>query len=57
MIVPLIGGMIIDTKGPRFALLLTASFCVVGQIIYGSGGLTNIWWIMLAGRIVFGIGG
>lgn len=57
VVVPLFGGMLIDTKGPRAALLLTASFCVIGQIIFSLGGFKNIWTVMLIGRIVFGLGG
>lgn len=57
VIVPLFGGMLIDTKGPRLALLLTAGLCVLGQLIFSVGGLKNIWLVMLAGRVVFGLGG
>ena len=49
--------MLIDSKGPRIALILTSAFCVIGQIIFGFGGLKNVWAIMLLGRFVFGIGG
>jgi MFS family permease len=57
VVVPLIGGMLIDSKGPRIALILTATFCVIGQAIFGLGGLKNVWGVMLAGRVVFGLGG
>lgn len=57
VVVPLLGGILIDTKGPRLALLLTAGLCVVGQLIFSVGGLKNIWFVMLAGRVVFGLGG
>lgn len=57
MVVPLLGGMLIDTKGPRIALILTATLCVIGQVIFGIGGFNNIWAVMLAGRFVFGLGG
>lgn len=57
MVVPLIGGMLIDTKGPRIALILTATLCVIGQTIFGFGGYKNVWAVMLVGRIVFGLGG
>lgn len=57
MLVPLFGGMLIDSKGPRIAMILTATFCVIGQIIFGIGGFTNVWIVMLAGRFIFGLGG
>ena len=57
VVVPLLGGILIDSKGPRIALLLTSAFCVLGQLIFSFGGLNNIWAVMLVGRAVFGIGG
>lgn len=57
VVVPLFGGMLIDSKGPRIAMLLTASLCVIGQIIFGIGGFTNVWIVMLCGRFIFGLGG
>lgn len=57
VIVPLIGGMLIDKIGARIVLIITCSICVVGQAIYSFGGLENIFGVMLLGRIVFGIGG
>ena len=49
--------MLIDKIGARWVLLITASFCVVGQLIFSYGGYDNTFGIMLAGRVVFGIGG
>ena len=57
IVVPLIGGILIDTKGPRITLIITAAFCVIGQVVFGIGGLSNIWAVMLLGRFIFGIGG
>lgn len=57
VVVPLFGGMLIDTKGPRIALLLTAGLCVLGHFIFSIGGLKSMWFLMLAGRVVFGLGG
>jgi MFS family permease len=49
--------MLIDTKGPRIALILAASLCTVGQAVFGTAGFFNIWGVMLAGRTIFGLGG
>lgn len=57
IIIPLIGGVIIDKYGARIALMLSAMFCVLGQIIWGFGGYENTFFVMLMGRVVFGIGG
>jgi len=57
IIIPLLGGVIIDKYGARIALILSAMFCVLGQIIWGFGGYQNTFYVMLIGRVVFGIGG
>jgi MFS family permease len=57
VIIPLLGGILIDKIGARIVLIITASFCVIGQLVFGFGGLSNSFSIMLMGRIVFGIGG
>lgn len=57
IIVPLIGGMLIDKIGARIVLIITCSICVAGQIVYSFGGLENMFSVMLLGRIIFGIGG
>ena len=57
IIVPLIGGMLIDTRGPRFTLVLTATICVIGHFVFGIAGYKNIFSLMLIGRLIFGIGG
>ena len=57
IIIPLLGGMLIDRIGARWVLIIAASFCVVGHFIFGFGGMQNVFAIMLAGRVVFGIGG
>jgi len=57
IIVPLLGGILIDKYGARIILIFTALFCLVGHFIFGLGGKYNSFGIMLFGRIVFGIGG
>lgn len=57
VIIPLLGGIIIDKYGARIALMLSAMFCVLGQFIFGIGGYDNTFSVMIMGRIVFGIGG
>jgi MFS family permease len=38
-------------------MITTAVICVVGQGVFGLGGLLNVWPVMLIGRLVFGFGG
>lgn len=57
VIIPIIGGMMIDKIGARIVLIITCSICVVGQAVYFFGGLNNAFAIMLLGRVLFGVGG
>lgn len=57
VVIPLLGGIMIDRIGARWVMIIAASFCVLGHAIFGFGGYQNTFTIMLAGRVVFGIGG
>lgn len=57
IIIPLIGGIVIDKYGARIALMISAMFCVLGQIVFGLGGYDNAFTVMIIGRIIFGFGG
>lgn len=57
VVIPLLGGILIDRIGARIVLIIAASFCVLGQMIFGVGGNDNLFSVMLVGRIVFGVGG
>ena len=57
IVVPLLGGILIDSKGPRIVMILTATLCVLGQIIFTYAGFYNTWAVMLVGRFIFGLGG
>jgi len=39
VIIPLLGGILIDKFGARIVLVLTASFCVLGQFVFSMGGM------------------
>jgi MFS family permease len=49
----LIGGVIIDRTGTRKATLLFGIICLIGSIITAA---TPSFWIMAAGRFIFGMG-
>lgn len=57
IIIPLLGGILIDKFGARIVLVLTASICVLGQFVFSMGGMENLFSVMLMGRIIFGVGG
>ena len=57
LILPLLGGMLLDSLGIRTGLIL---FCVIlfaGQALFTMGGANGNYEMMLAGRGVFGAGG
>ncbi|XP_073215651.1 lysosomal dipeptide transporter MFSD1 isoform X5 [Lepidochelys kempii] len=52
------GGFLIDRVfGIRLGTIIFSSFVCVGQVIFAMGALLNAFWLMEAGRFVFGIGG
>lgn len=57
IIIPLIGGTLIDRIGGRVVFIITCMFCVAGQFVFAMGGLHNIFWVMILGRVIFGFGG
>ena len=57
VIIPLIGGTLIDRIGARVVFIITCALCVVGQLIFAFGGFSMLFWLMLVGRVVFGAGG
>ncbi|XP_075717667.1 lysosomal dipeptide transporter MFSD1 isoform X1 [Rhinoderma darwinii] len=52
------GGFLIDRVfGIRLGTIIFSLFVCVGQVIFAAGALFNAFWLMEAGRLVFGIGG
>ena len=49
----LIGGLIIDRIGTRKSTLLFSILCFLGAVITA---LSSVFWIMAAGRLIFGLG-
>lgn len=57
MILPLIGGVMLDQLGIRSGLLLFTVILTLGQFVFYLGGAKESYWLMLLGRVIFGIGG
>ena len=57
MVLPLAGGVFLDKLGIRLGLLIFTVILTIGQLIFAIGGFKESFWIMLAGRFVFGLGG
>ena len=53
IVMVLIGGIIIDRIGTRKSTFLFAALCLVGAVITAS---TGEFWLMVSGRLVFGLG-
>ncbi|XP_013866535.1 lysosomal dipeptide transporter MFSD1 isoform X2 [Austrofundulus limnaeus] len=52
------GGFLLDRVfGIRLGTIIFSLFVCVGQVIFAAGALANRFWLMEAGRFVFGIGG
>ncbi|XP_051253457.1 major facilitator superfamily domain-containing protein 1 isoform X2 [Dicentrarchus labrax] len=52
------GGFLLDRVfGIRLGTIIFSLFVCVGQVIFAAGALVNHFWLMEAGRFVFGIGG
>lgn len=57
VVIPILGGILIDKIGARVVLILTAGLCVIGQLVFSYGGFFNSFAIMLVSRVIFGLGG
>lgn len=52
------GGFLIDSVfGVRLGTIIFSLFVGAGQVVFAFGALMNKYWIMEAGRFIFGIGG
>ena len=56
IILPLIGGFLVDKFGARICLVVYSSIACAGQAISALGMLEGSYWIALLGRGVYGIG-
>lgn len=57
MILPVFGGMFLDRIGVRPGLILFTFILTLGQFVFMLGGFQNNFNMLLAGRVIFGMGG
>jgi hypothetical protein len=57
IVLPFFSGYFIDRFGPKYVLLFLSICVCLGQAIFAIGVTTRQFWIMILGRITFGIGG
>ena len=56
VILPLFGGKIVDQFGALSTILFT-TIVLIGQTLFTIGVEQRLWWVMLLGRTVYGLGG
>lgn len=50
-----VGGFLIDRVfGIRLGTNIYSSLTLLGQVIFASGALFDVFWIMILGRFIFG---
>jgi MFS family permease len=57
VILPFFGGYFVDTFGQCLSLLVSTSFLLAGQIVVSVGFSIKSWYLILAGRFIFALGG
>lgn len=57
MILPLLGGILLDSIGVRMGLIFFCAVLTAGQFLFMLGGYAVSYEEMIAGRVVFGMGG
>jgi len=57
MILPLLGGILLDTIGVRLGLIFFCAVLTLGQFVFMLGGFATSYDEMIAGRVIFGMGG
>ena len=58
IIFTVIGGILVDRiLGMRLGLLLFMSVSTIGQLVMALGGFFDMFWLMVVGRFIIGVGG
>lgn len=57
IILPFFAGHFIERFGSKAVLLVLSSFVCMGQALFATGVMIRQPWLMLLGRVLFGIGG
>lgn len=51
------GGFIVDKISARSGTILFCTLVMTGQLLFAIGAVVKIYWVCLAGRFIFGLGG
>jgi MFS family permease len=56
-VLPIFGGIFLDIIGLRLGILVFSGILTLGQGVFMIGGYKKSFGIMIAGRVIFGLGG
>ncbi len=56
-VLPIFGGIFLDAIGLRLGILIFTGLLTLGQGVFAIGGYQRSLGIMIAGRVIFGLGG
>ena len=56
-VLPIFGGIFLDIIGLRLGILVFSGILTIGQGVFMIGGYQKSFGIMIAGRVIFGLGG
>lgn len=56
-VLPIFGGIFLDIIGLRLGILLFSGILTLGQGVFMIGGYQKSFGVMIAGRVIFGLGG
>jgi MFS family permease len=57
MVLPVLGGVLLDSIGVRSGLIVFCCILTAGQFVFMYGGYQSNFDTMIAGRVIFGMGG
>lgn len=56
-VLPIFGGIFLDIIGLRLGILVFSGILTLGQGVFMIGGYQKSFGVMIAGRVIFGLGG
>ena len=56
-VVPILGGIFVSKYGEKISALLFSLIIFIGQMVFTFGIWSNSYSLMVAGRVIFGLGG
>jgi hypothetical protein len=57
MFLPFFGGLLLDSIGMKFGIILFIVISTIGQLVFYIGSVKEVFWLSLMGRVIFGLGG